>query len=111
MRIFEPKMGSYAFNLEECEERWLISAYEEIKDRIPAGQAWPAEFENHYYQVGYGVRECFIALINSERKRISLEELTLKETWVGDYSRTNDKAYKAGRRRGWRDEYRHLSVQ
>jgi len=108
MRIYELKDGVYAFNLEESEEKLVISAYEDIKSNIPTEQNWFHEFEENYFFIGNGVAEYSIRAINRVRLRFNLEELCLDETSADEYCRSRDKAHKAARRREWRDEYLSL---
>jgi hypothetical protein len=98
--------------MEECEERHLIGMYLEVTPNIPndSASAWKAFFESCFFIDGIGVREVHLAEINSHRRRLSLHPIAVTETFVGDYARSSDRAYKAKARQDWRDQYLDLDV-
>lgn len=104
------KPGSFAWNMERCEEILLIAAYEEIKPFIPAGEDWAASFENHFYQHGNAVAFYFIDDINAARRRKNLAKLDYKETDVLDYGRSPDKMMKSEFRQRSRREWEAWST-
>ena len=96
--------------MEECEERYLIAMYIEVSPNIPNELRWKRLFESCFFDDGIAVREQHLAEIISHRKRVTLRSITVTETYVSDYARSRDRAYKAQMRQDWRDEYLDLDA-
>jgi hypothetical protein len=112
-RIYELKpgvgSGGRGWAADECEEKWLIAEYAEIRGRIPA-TTWKSDFEMHFYELGSGISHYSLKMINTHLRRIGREPVVLVETNIGDYARNPDKVTKAKIRCALRDRYLTLGA-
>jgi hypothetical protein len=97
------------WSLEQCEERYLIAAYSDIKPRL-GSNSWLETFEQSFFDWGAGVSTTHIALINREMKRLDEPLIEIAEAHVGDYPRNPDRAFKSTQRSSWRDQYLQLNA-
>jgi hypothetical protein len=103
----------FGWNMNECEERLLIAAYEEVAPRMPETVA-KREFIMNFYENGKGVIFPNVDHINATRRRVGFEPVTFIETDVDSYGRVgalpDDARLKSERRRAWQQEYLALDT-
>jgi hypothetical protein len=90
-RRYETLNGSSGWSLARCEERLLITFYEDIQAHTFA-DSWRVKFTNNLYTMGSGVPLVALRDLNSTRARPGLAELRIEEIDTDDYARNPDEA-------------------